>query len=224
MNKMNHVNDLDHLYDQPAIKHTDKIAWDCPVCGKTYNTGAGIHKHMKKRDCADVKLKFKGTVTEKVGHEIFGHTIGDFTNTRTTTLIAFRKHNSYKGVLRFVLFCMDNKIDPSMYYEWILQYREPKYYNQLLKMAVTDSTLKDYMLFRVRNEEIIDSERFFERNQEKLKADIVFLMRSLERGDIAIGYALKNDELRLEERLQTSGQVMKQRMIILLDMAGNKDY
>lgn len=213
------VNDVDHLYDQ-LVAQDSNGRFICPVCEKDYATRAGIHKHLAARDCAPTSLLFEGTVTEDVGLTFYQKTVGEFNPRARGTLIAFRKSRYYSAVLKFVLHCMNNKVDSEMFFYWIKAAKRPRYYNQALSMGMKDSMLVEFRDHLIKNPELIDSESFFEQHRERLLSDNVFLTRALERGDISLPFCMNHPEINLNERVDNFDDGSRIRVLAVLKVIG----
>lgn len=196
----NHINDVSELYQQP-VEQDAKGRFVCPVCDKPYATRAGIHRHMSEQDCAPANKLFADTVTEDVGYEFFIATVGYYNKNQRKGLGAFRKSKYYKAVLRATLHCMNNKVDGTLFFEWIKLAKKPKYYNHALSLMMKDTVLVEFREHLVKNEELIESERFFEQNEEAVLSNDSFLIRAIERGDIGLDYAMGHSSIDLNGRV-----------------------
>ncbi len=195
-----YYNDVSHMYQEPA-KELKNGKFQCPVCGAEYATRSGVFKHMQKQDCAPASLMFEGTITEDVAHSLFCDTVGHYSKHQRKSLSSFRKSKHYRGVLQATLHCMNNKIDSVLFMEWIRMSKKPRYYNHLMSLAVKDSTLVDFRNHLIKNEELIDSSYFFERNEEQILKSDSFLIRSLQRGDIGLDYCMNHKDIDLMSRI-----------------------
>lgn len=210
-----HVNDVSHLFQKPV--ETDKKGrFVCPVCGKDYATRAGIFRHMEKQDCAPADLLFADTVTERIGYDFFISSAPEFNKNQRKGLSVFRKSKYYRQVLMYVLHCMTNKADPYMFYEWAKLKKKPRYYNHILSLMMKDTSLVEFREHLIQNEELIDSEKFYQANEEYLLSNTAFLVRSLERGDIGLDFCMNHPSVDLTSRVDAFPEATKIHLLKVL--------
>lgn len=211
-----HMNDVSHLFEQPVT--TDKKGrFVCPVCKKDYATRAGIFRHMEKQDCAPADLLFADTVTERIGYEFFITTVPEFNKNQRKGIGTFRKSKYYRQVLMYVLHCMTNKEDPYLYYEYIKVKKKPRYYNQVLSYLMKDTSLVEFRNHLIKNEQLIESEQFFQANEEELLSNCAFLVRSIERGDIGLDYCM-HSSIDLASRVDSFPEATKIHLLKVIDI------
>ena len=214
-----HINDVSELYNK-EVKTDSKGRFVCPVCDKPYSTRAGIFNHIKEQDCAPPVKLFGDTITEKLGYDFFIATVCEFNKNQRSGLSAFRRSRYYKAVLRLMLHCMNNKVDAYLFYEWAKIKRKPRYYNNVLSIMMKDTSLVEFRKHLLQNEELIDSEKFYEQNEETILSNTSFLIRAIERGDIGLDFCLNHDTIDLGSKIDTLADANR---IHLLKVVGIKE-
>ena len=220
--KTHYYNDISYLFEQQPECDWNKMEFTCPVCNKKYRTRAGLEKHMKQQDCAPATKIFADTLTEDLSLAFFKETVGEYNPKQRTSLKALRASKSYKPLMRYILHCMANKQDPYMFFYWITKQKKPKYYNQALSMGLKDSTLIEYRNFLIYNQHLIESEDFFEHNEQEVLNDDWFLVRSLERGDVGLDYCINSENIDLMKRVENMSVGVRSSLANVISKAEGK--
>ncbi len=185
------MNDVEALYHQPIIE-TDK-GFACPVCGKDYVNKKRLETHIEKMNCYKMQDVFKDTEYEKQAQELYRSVIIDQNPKARINMANFRKSKMYGGFLRFVLFGANHQIlDKGLYFSWLMYIKEFKLIQMTLSRALDENNLREYRRFLQNHPKYIDSATFMERYADALAEDPHFLVRSVEKGHVAIKYMISN--------------------------------
>src|SRR5690554_5255835 len=215
------MNDVSHLFKEP-VKQDKEGRFACPVCGKKYSTRAGVYRHIGEEACAPAHLMFADTVTEDVAYDLFVETVGYYNKHQRFGIGSFRKSKYYKGVTALALHCMSNKVNAQLFCDWIRLVKKPRYYNHLLSLGMKDSSLVDFRKHLVRNEELIDSEQFFEQNEEMLLKNTPFLIRSIQRGDIGLDFCMDHNDIDLGSRVESMTEADRIHLLAVVSVKEGK--
>lgn len=212
------TNDIDALYQQDIHKNSSGF-FVCPVCSKKYKTDSGIKKHMSEKDCYDIKSLLLGTQIEQNAHEFFQSMNDD----RRISMFLFRRNNSYKSILKFILFCIVNEIqDVGLYFSYVDQIilNGKCRINKILSDARKVSMVRDYRVFLHKNPDNIDSDEFLERYRDDLIAEPKFLIRSIEKAHVAISVIIESGDEELLEAVNGLPQDYYNRLEDLYERIG----
>lgn len=214
-----HINDLTELYAKPVIGNKDG-SFKCPVCLKDYQTRVGIMKHMEAKECASAVSLFTGTITEEIGYKFYSEVCHHYANRAPMKTSTFRKNKAYKPVLRFILHCMTNKTDPYLYFFFLQSMcGKHRFITIPLSAGLKDTSLKAFRVHLMRNEELIESEKFFNSNEANFNADPSFVVRAVQRGDIGMMWLINN--FNLVEKASNYPEAIRIALIKVLDLIEN---
>lgn len=211
--------DIDELYDGLSVEQNTDGTYQCPVCRKQYKQYKSALNHVQKRNCYHLQDIFAGSITEQNAFDIYKEAMSVLSPQRKMVLSGFRKSREYKPALEFALFCMNNRVKSDIYTQWIIQKFRPSIFNYIKTIGQKDETLRQFRDFLIINEQCIDSEYFFEQNQQRLYDDEVFMVRSLERGDIGLRYLIDQFD-NFSEHCETLSSPIKNRLEKVMDKAG----
>lgn len=189
-------NDINELYNQPVLE--TRNGWMCPVCEKEYKRRTFLNKHLESKKCHSIVDVFKNTETEMFGLEAYQFIQEEHTFIRKiNSLSQFRRSKLYKPIMESIVFWSQNKGSMHQFKFYILWCTRLVRSNTDLYKAIYSSkqekNLKEFRLFLQRKTpHVIDSERFHNINKDKLLNDNWFLLRSIERADISLEYAIQN--------------------------------
>lgn len=187
------MNDIDALYDKPLQESSEGFL--CPVCSKVYKTIAGAQKHLERRDCANLKALYSGTVSEMTGYKVYKDLVSELNPKSKVTFASFVKSNAYNSTMRYVTFVNYHGMSQYEieYANWILFTKKFKTVNQVLSVAIKTPTLNEFKVF-LHQSDMIDSAKYFNQHKERLKEDPNFLVRSIEKCKMSVMYLAENEE------------------------------
>ena len=187
------------MNDVPQIEMTEALLEEmkCPSCGKQYKAQKSFIRHINEHNesfqCVPTYVLFEGTTTESIGLKFYTNHIGYFNRNTTFKLSSFRKSKDYANTMRFILQCMKFEASPELLFNYTrLKNKGLKYYQAVLTVAMKETTLRDFRIHMLRNEDLIDSDQFYEANKEDIDNDEVFLYHSLRKAKIGFNYLIDN--------------------------------
>lgn len=190
-------NDVSKLYEQPYMELGDEFI--CPVCSKRYKTKKGIENHLARQDCHTAQDLFRNTTSEKYIYDCYKDLIEQGYIRGSTSLAVFRKSRSYKPLAKLLIYWSRNKMRMDLlpfYAFYCVQTLKGDNHIVKLYSATSDDLLREFRKKLATDfRDLIDSERFYNENEERLKEDLSFMIRSLERADITINYLMNKMDL-----------------------------
>lgn len=182
-------NNIEDIYNVLPIN--DNAYYYCPVCGKKYKTKKPFDKHLEKRNCHNYVDIFRDTITEEYTFEAFKELKG-----KNISLSYFRRSRVYKPLSNIFMMWSRLRFDVDLFSCFILylEKKKKKDNDQYFKFLfnVNDYDYKSFRKYLRKNEHLIDSETFYNRNKYHLQNDTTFFLKSIRRGDIGIEFAVNH--------------------------------
>lgn len=187
MKLFKNMNDIESTYDSGLIEERDKFR--CPVCEKTYKQRKSGEKHIARRDCADLKSLFKGTITEMYAYQVYRDILLELYK-KEASFVGFRKSPAYKPSLRYMAFLEYYGITGHTiaFAIWAYMVKDFKHPTQLLTHCTKKSVLDEYIAC-INHYELIDSVPFvkkFVENIDEYDNPSLELIRGLEKAKMCV--------------------------------------
>lgn len=209
-------NDLDTIYSEGMGKTLISGGYQCPVCNLKYKTETGIDKHIAKRSCHNYRHLFAGTLPEDEFYVLYKD-VADIYSLPKMSRNVFLKSPIYTMIAKFYVFCLNKFVgNVSDYITFLIrEKRYPKPF-QVFNFGKKESLVR---LFRKDKANRVspknpDNEIFFNRNEELIRNDVVFVLRALERGDISYKYLFT--KIDMDGFVNRMNDIHKNRLLLFL--------
>lgn len=170
-------------------------AYVCPVCRKSYQRRKYAEKHLESQQCHSVYDIFGETEYEKAAFLFYCNIQAEKNSKLRPSMKSFRKSSLYKNCVSYVVSCMANDIDAGLMYSFLNEIAGFSYPNAIMKKGMEREWIRNFRMFLHNNPEVSDSKEFYEQYKDVLLDDEDFLIQSIERAKISIGFIDKRKKL-----------------------------
>ena len=206
------LNNVDELYNSGLIVTDD--GWKCPVCEKNYKINGFAQKHLDKRDCFTMVHLFRDTDLEPSIRTIANHLVAQYIGARAfRSMKSFRKSRYYNPVAKIMLYNILNGVnDIEKYIMWGMDHCGNGEFWHLTKFLGRDIlSLTDYYRYKIRNITIEEQEKFYHKMKYELHTNSIFLIRSLEKGDITLLFLA--EKMDIGKFVDSISEIQRQRLL-----------
>ena len=188
--------DIDAIYEDKHLIEKSDGTFACPVCHKVYKRKTIAEKHLTKQDCHSALDVFKDTAYEKMAYDFYVNLLNENGHKWSRpTMSSFRKSKMYKQVNRFVLASIVYEADTGTLYSFLNEIVGFKHTSAILSKGQDEKWIEEYRLFLHCHPEVGDSSNYYGKYEDELLSDEDFLIKSIQKAHISVGYITKRPKL-----------------------------
>lgn len=189
------ITTVSEIYEDKEVVENGDGTFSCPVCGKGYKLRKPAQRHLDKRDCHSIQDIFGGTAYEEKAFMFYKNICAAKNSRARPSMSSFRKSNMYKNTVSYVVSCIVNEVDHGMMYSFLEEIVGMRFPNKIMKEGQDMKWVKEYRAFIHKHPEVSDSKEFFKQYKDVLKEDDDFLMSSIEKAKISMGFVERTPSL-----------------------------
>lgn len=214
--------DIDAIYEDKHIIETEQGAFVCPVCEKEYKRRPAAVKHLDKQECHSALDVFEGTPYEERAFLFYKNIMASSNSRARPTMKSFRKSRLYKQVNTYILSCIINEVDAGLFYSFLEEIIGFRYTNAILSNGKDDKWVHEFRVFLHANPSVSGSKEFYKGYKEELLEDEDYLMRSIAKAHISIGFIQQRKSL--EEAVSNFPVGYRMRILDIMNEVDQSDF